>query len=922
MGVVYLYSESLMFLRDRHSRITASLCMFALGIIVMIYFSEELLNLGGQLYLGWGSFFIIFLMSKIKYFRNQPWRSLFIVLALFVSCRYMAWRIFDTLTYTSFFDFIGTALLFLAEAYGFTLFLLDMFVNFSPMSSPIIPLSKDESSYPSVDVFIPTYDESEEIVRMTLTAATQIDYPKEKLQIYILDDGGTHAKRRSKETGHKAWRRHYSLRKLAKELGVQYITRDTNQKAKAGNINHALQHSSGDLILILDCDQIPTKDILRNTVGQFLVDPKMFLVQTPHFFINETPVNNVITGVSNRPDESEMFYRKIQPAMNSWNSAFFCGSAAVLRRQYLMEVGGIAIKTITEDCETSLILHAHGYNSSYINKPMVCGLSPETPSDYLTQHSRWAKGMLQVLMHYNPLFMRGLSLPQRLAYFSSCYSWLFGFARYIFFLAPSAFLILGLNVYAANWHEMVDFTIPYALSILVVISYFFVGSRQLFFSEIYETVKGFRMIRELMPVLLNPWKQKFLVTPKGITLEKEQLSWDAFPLFILVTINALSILIAALRWHYEPIWHDNIVITAIWCCINIWLGLMSLGAFWEKRQVRAYYRVGGGGTVTVHRNNDLPLIKANLEDVSVSGIGFALPLDTDLALGEFITLSVNDSYGNHYSFAAKVQRMQKEGDHYFCGTQFIPEQIASPEAIAFVYGDSGRWENIWDASAELKHSKLQLYLLTKLGLKAIRENSAGYFAYITKSIGTFIVMLFNPYFWSYAVTGFANWIIYLFYLCAVYTISLVDHEHARTFPRLQAGEKMKVYFPKLNATLEGWAFDISLTGIGIKVNLPFLIDDNELIEVFASGITRNQHRMDCIIRRVIKDGDEVIIGAEFIVDNSNFFKIVSFVYGQGSKMVFSLAIQNLRRILSYLFFTGELSDERKNPISSTKSLGK
>jgi cellulose synthase (UDP-forming) len=182
-------------------------------------------------------------------------------------------------------------------------------------------------------------------------------------------------------------------------------------------------------------------------------------------------------------------------------------------------------------------------------------------------------------------------------------------------------------------------------------------------------------------------------------------------------------------------------------------------------------------------------------------------------------------------------------------------------------------------------------------------------------------MLFNPYVWFYAITGLVNWIIYLFYLFVVYTIGLVDHEQARTFPRLQAGERMTLYFPKLDATLEGWLFDISLTGVGIKVNLPFLIDDNELIEVFVSGVLKSQQRMDCIIRRVIKTGDEVILGAEFIVDNSNFFKIVSFVYGQGSKMVFSLAIQNLRRILSYLFFIGELSDERKS-LASSKPLGK
>ena len=216
-------------MQDRHSKINASLFLFALGICLTIYFSEELLNLGGQLYLGWGSFFIIYLMSKVKHFRNQPWRSIFIVLALFVSCRYIAWRIFDTLIYTGFFDFIGTALLFLAELYGFSLFLLDMFVNFSPISDEIIPLPKEESALPTVDIFIPTYDESEAIVRMTVTAATQIDYPKGKFNIYILDDGGTHAKRRSKEFGAKAWRRHYSLRRLARNLGVHYITRESNQ---------------------------------------------------------------------------------------------------------------------------------------------------------------------------------------------------------------------------------------------------------------------------------------------------------------------------------------------------------------------------------------------------------------------------------------------------------------------------------------------------------------------------------------------------------------------------------------------------------------------------------------------------------------------------------------------------------------------
>ncbi len=135
---------------------------------------------------------------------------------------------------------------------------------------------------------------------------------------------------------------------------------------------------------------------------------------------------------------------------------------------------------------------------------------------------------------------------------------------------------------------MVYLKIPYALSILVVMPYFFAGSRQLFFSEIYETVRGFRLIREILPVLINSWKQKFVVTPKGKTNEKEHLSEDAFPLFIFIGINIISIFIAAGRWVTEPMWHQNILATCVWCCLNVWLGIMSIGAFLERKQIRSF----------------------------------------------------------------------------------------------------------------------------------------------------------------------------------------------------------------------------------------------------------------------------------------------------------------------------------------------
>ena len=155
----------------------------------------------------------------------------------------------------------------------------------------------DRTTWPTVDIFVPTYSEDPEIVRLTVAAATQIDYPKDRLRIYICDDGGTLAKRAHEEKGLEAWQRRYRLKEIAAEMGVQYITRETNRSAKAGNLNHALVNSRGEFILFLDCDHVPTSEILQRTLGYFLVDSKVFLVQTPHFFVNAAPAE----GVAMRP---------------------------------------------------------------------------------------------------------------------------------------------------------------------------------------------------------------------------------------------------------------------------------------------------------------------------------------------------------------------------------------------------------------------------------------------------------------------------------------------------------------------------------------------------------------------------------------------------------------------------------------------
>jgi cellulose synthase (UDP-forming) len=191
--------------------------------------------------------------------------------------------------------------------------------------------------------------------------------------VYLLDDGGTEQKctQPDAEKAGAARERAAALRNLARRHGGAYLTRARNEHAKAGNINAALTHTDGDIIAIFDADHVPTVDFLEKTVGFFQRDNQLFLVQTPHFFINPDPLEKNLGMFGKMPPENEMFYSAVQKGLDFWNASFFCGSAALLRRRCLEEIGGVSGTSITEDAETALALHARGYRSVYLNEALI-----------------------------------------------------------------------------------------------------------------------------------------------------------------------------------------------------------------------------------------------------------------------------------------------------------------------------------------------------------------------------------------------------------------------------------------------------------------------------------------------------------------------------------------------------------------------
>lgn len=705
-----------------HRVATVLTCLVSAVLLYFFYALAEIhLSVGKRYLVGWVAVLSLVLFDQLECFKKPPLRIVFILISLFVSIRYMIWRTSETLVYDGVVNFIGMWLLVLAELYALALHLLGVFSNIWPLETKILPLPEDTSLYPSVDIFIPTYNEDVEMVKITAIAAQHIDYPKDRLHIHILDDGSTVAKRNDAKSSEGAWERYYTLRRIAGELGINYLTRRHNIKAKAGNLNHALAHTGADLVLVLDCDHVPTKDILKNTVGQFLKDANLAFVQTPHFFMNPSPIEKNIDMLKDAPSENEMFYRACHPGLNFWNSSFFCGSAAILRRKYLEEVGGISGETITEDCETALCLHRKGYNSVFIARPMVCGLSPETFDDFILQRSRWAQGMTQMMVLNNPLFAKGLKFHQRICYFNNGLFWLFGISRFIFIVAPAAFLLMGMHVYFASAGQVFAYALPHMAASVLLADFLYGKYRWPLLSDLYECIQSVFLMPVVFSVFLNPRKPSFKVTPKGKNLENAFLSRLSIPFFFMCSILALAIPVGIVKWFQYPLLRDVIMITLVWSLFNLCLAMAAFGAFYEKRQIRRNHRLWAKGKVLVHFPRLGTRIEAEVQDISLSGLGFWLRSPVPPLPKERIVIESRDSLGEKYQVDAEIQRIVPNGESCLCGSEFrvdAPEERA--KAIRFVYSDSQRWVDYWAKNTVRAHP-IQVYgFVLKMSLKGLR----------------------------------------------------------------------------------------------------------------------------------------------------------------------------------------------------------
>ncbi|MBW8465567.1 UDP-forming cellulose synthase catalytic subunit [Acidovorax sp.] len=579
------------------------------------------LDLQGQILFSLGSFAAALLLSKTP---GRLSTLAMIVLSISASSRYIYWRFTDTIGFTHWMDAAFGYGLVLAELYAFAVLLIGYFQTAWPLQRRPVPMPADVSTWPSVDVFIPSYNEPLEVVRQTVFSAMSLDWPKDRLHVYVLDDG-----------------RRTEFREFCEELGVGYLIRDNNHHAKAGNINAALKVTHSEYIAIFDCDHIPTRSFLQVCMGWFFKDTNLVMLQTPHVFFSPDPFERNLDTFHRMPNEGELFYGIVQDGNDLWNASFFCGSCAIIRRKELLEVGGIAVETVTEDAHTALKLSRLGYNTAYLEVPQAAGLATESLSGHVGQRIRWARGMAQIARTDNPLFGKGLHFGQRLCYLNAMLHFFYGLPRLVFLTAPLAYLFFGAHVFQASALMITAYALPHLAHASVTNSRIQGRFRHSFWNEVYESVLAWYIMRPVLVAAINPKLGKFNVTAKGGVIEKAYFDWTiARPYVVLLLINLVGMAVGV--WKLFSSAGDEtttLVINMVWTVYNIILLGASVAVASETRQIRGTPRVAASLPAVIRFENGRTLV-CKTEDFSQHGLGLAVPPDVDIPMGSRLAVSL------------------------------------------------------------------------------------------------------------------------------------------------------------------------------------------------------------------------------------------------------------------------------------------
>jgi cellulose synthase/poly-beta-1,6-N-acetylglucosamine synthase-like glycosyltransferase len=555
---------------------------------------------------------------------SQTWvrAAIFVTVWLIVG-RYLHWRFFTTVLPASgpVYQTAWIWFLFAVEilAIGDSLILYMSFLRRSDRSGEADAhemrlRAMPTHALPSVDVYIPTYNEPLDVLEKTITGALCLDYPNFK--VWVLDDG------------RRSW-----LKDFCELKGAGYITRPDNAHAKAGNINHALKQTGAMFVAIFDADFVVQREYLMRVMG-FFEDPEIGIMQVPHVFYNNDPLQANLALTKAVPDDQRFFFESIMPSRDAWDAAFCCGSNSVTRREALRAIGdALPTESLTEDMLLSLKLLRKGYVTRYLCESLAFGLAPEGLQAFFIQRKRWARGAMQILYLEDGPLGKGLTLMQRLLFLPT--HWLTQSLTY--FLAaiiPIVFMWTGVLPMAnVTWEGVVYYILPMILAMVGGICLF--APKQYFplMVQVLGTFQCFKVLPSVLMTLIRPFGHGFKVTPKGSAAKAAHYDREVFwTAAVLMAISAAGVVVNVIpEWRIIEM-QALIPVVAIWAGYNVLVLFLVCMMSLQGNVRRGEERIACDENVIILGPGDARTL-GKLKDISLSGAGVTLSDNSELFAG-------------------------------------------------------------------------------------------------------------------------------------------------------------------------------------------------------------------------------------------------------------------------------------------------
>ncbi|PLR49337.1 glycosyltransferase [Chimaeribacter arupi] len=579
---------------------------------------------------------------------NTPWFiqvlwQCLAVAALILGANYIRWRWMSSLNYDALWYAVPLVVAETLAYIGTVFFTINLWKEWDIPQRPaptdvnecLGPDEQTESRPLRVDLFIATYSEDVELVRISIQDALKVTYPAPiEYKIHVLDDG-----------------RRPEMRAVAEQEGVNYITRDTNIGYKAGNLRNGMEQTDGDFLVICDADTRVFPTLLTHTLGYFR-DPDVAWVQTPQWFYDlpegnrlpelmrrklgrigyglgkatEALVGPIVLGRDPFFNDARMFYEVILRRRNWANASFCCGAASIHRREAVMQAAlrsyvwavdeevarftkdipdadtrealeeamrpQVIMDTeltpykfhVSEDIYTSIVLHGDTERRwKSVMHPRIESkmLSPQDLLTWMIQRFKYAAGSMDILLH-DPIFSRKrfrLSLPQTLMYGTTFWSYLACLWNTVFLISPLIYLFTNIPPVSAYSQPFYLHFLPFFLASELAFMFGTWGLSAWDGRSSYLSL--YSMNLRALDTVLRGEKIKFHVTPK----ERQQ---GRFLYLVKPQIAIVVLTLLGLLWGGIKVFNGDIedpsgyIINIFWGGVNITAMMpMILAAMWK-----------------------------------------------------------------------------------------------------------------------------------------------------------------------------------------------------------------------------------------------------------------------------------------------------------------------------------------------------